>query len=619
MQKKIINRFIIIILISTAIITLFSIYQFRQSGIKATIEKAEIISELVKKGLTAHMINGNMDQKDVFLNSISSVHNVKNLWIVRSTLVDQQFGQHGTQHFPKDDLDRQVLKNGKMQYQFQEFGAEPTIRVTIPYNAEVNKYIDCIQCHNVNYGDTLGAISIELDISRAQIAGIKTIFFALTFLLFVVLIVIPFLNKMMRNHFEVINLLLERFNLLSVGVFKPIVQLDNEHVSEDSKKLIDQYNKLNEKLKNTFESIDKKLKTFIGNKTVTNENSIDNASEIISKLTLIYQFKKEIEQDDTKNAIYNRIAQIFVSQFNLKHFNIIEIDNKQRTATMALEYGAINICKEKIFENPRNCRATKTTNDVISSKYHQTCVCFNNDDYNYHCVHIDIDKHNKLVVNFIVNTQQELDALNLNMPFIKSYLYESAPLIEVHLLMEKLQQSAYTDSLTGLYNRKYLDESLKKLIPQAKREHFNMAILLLDIDHFKSVNDEYGHDVGDNILEDVAQILQDTIRDSDLAIRYGGEEFLVLLIGDNTENSILEVSEKIRENIEKFEFQIKPGYMIHKTISIGVSMFPFDTKEFPTAVKFADMALYKAKELGRNQVVRFTNNMSCDIDFFKGK
>ena len=619
MQKKIINRFILIILVSTIVITLFSIYQFRKSGINATIEKAEIISELVKKGLTAHMINGNMDQKDVFLNSISSLHNVKNLWIVRSTLVDQQFGQHGTQHFPKDDIDRQVLKNGKMLYEFQEFGSAPTIRVTIPYNAEVNKYIDCVQCHNVNYGDTLGAVSIELDISKAQIAGLKTIFFALIFLLIVILLVIPFLNKLMRTHFEVINLLLDRFSLLSIGVFKPIVSIEDKHLSKDSIELVDQYNKLNEKLKNTFESIDKKLKTFIGNKTVTNENPIDNASEIISKLTLIYQFKKEIEQDDSKQAIYNRIAQIFVSQFNLKHFNIIEIDNIQKISNIALEYGSLNVCKNKILDNPKNCRASKTTNDVISSQYHQTCVCFDNDQYHYHCVHIDIDKHNKLVVNFILNTQQQLEELNLNMPFIKSYLNEAAPLLEVHLLMKQLQQSAYTDSLTGLFNRKYLDESLKKLIPQAKRDHFNIAILLLDVDHFKSVNDEYGHDVGDKLLEDIAVSIQETIRESDMAIRYGGEEFLILLIGDNTENSAFEVADKIRANIEKKEFQIKPGYTLHKTISIGLSIYPKDTKEFQTAVKYADMALYKAKESGRNQVIRFTSNMSCDIDFYQGK
>ncbi len=614
MQKKIINRFIVIIVISTTIISLFSIYQFRKSGINSTIEKAEIISELVKKGLTAHMLNGNMDQKEVFLNSISTLHNVKDLWVVRSNLVDDQFGKSQNHNLPRDSIDRQVLNTGKMAFDFKEIETIPTIRVTIPYNAEVNQFIDCTKCHNVKYGDTLGAVSIELDISKAQITGIKTISFTLIFLIFIILLIIPFLNKMMNVHFQMINKLLDRFGLLSQGVFKPIEFDIDEELNKDSLELVVQYNKLNHKLQNTFESIDQKLKIFIGNKTVTNANPIDNASEIVSKLSLIYQFKKEIEQDDSKEAIYNRLSQILISQFHLNHFNIYEIDNKNKTVNTVIEHGDLTFCKQQLLENPLNCRATKISGDVISSDFHQTCTCFNNNEYKYHCIHADIDKHNKLILSFIVKTNEELESINLNMPFIKSYVYESTPLLEVHLLMQKLQQSAYTDTLTGLFNRKYLEESLKKLIPQVKRDHFNLAILLLDIDHFKSVNDEYGHDIGDKILEDVAIILKESIRESDLAIRYGGEEFLILLVGENTEESAMKVAEKIRMNVEKKEFNIKQGYTLNRTLSIGVSIVPDDTDDFATAVKFADIALYKAKEQGRNQVFRYTDNLSCVIN-----
>ena len=182
--------------------------------------------------------------------------------------------------------------------------------------------------------------------------------------------------------------------------------------------------------------------------------------------------------------------------------------------------------------------------------------------------------------------------------------------------MEALQQSAFRDGLTGLYNRKFLEEHTKKLIPQALRDKFNIGVLLLDMDHFKAVNDEYGHDIGDKVLKELARILNETIRESDIIIRYGGEEFIVLLVNIKTEEQAISVANKIRIKVSENEIDVYAGSKLRKTVSIGLSMFPEDSSSLESVIKNADIALYEAKSKGRNQVVRFQSEQTSSIDLF---
>ncbi len=131
---------------------------------------------------------------------------------------------------------------------------------------------------------------------------------------------------------------------------------------------------------------------------------------------------------------------------------------------------------------------------------------------------------------------------------------------------------------------------------------------MCDMDFFKQVNDEHGHDVGDVVLKDTSRVLRESVRESDVVIRFGGEEFLILLI-DTEPGYGLEVAQKIRENIEALKFKASKGAVIKKTISMGVSEFPKDTEGFWQAIKYADVALYNAKDTGRNKCVRFIPEM----------
>lgn len=164
---------------------------------------------------------------------------------------------------------------------------------------------------------------------------------------------------------------------------------------------------------------------------------------------------------------------------------------------------------------------------------------------------------------------------------------------EMHRKMEKI---ATIDKLTGIYNRHKFEELYVLESERARRFSQPLSLILIDIDHFKSVNDTYGHDIGDEVLKHLAKIVQDTIRQIDIFARWGGEEFLVLSPNTDLKN-IQVLAEKLRLAIAEAEF----SEVSHITVSQGISTFEAEDT-FDKLFKRADMGLYYAKEHGRNQV-----------------
>lgn len=165
---------------------------------------------------------------------------------------------------------------------------------------------------------------------------------------------------------------------------------------------------------------------------------------------------------------------------------------------------------------------------------------------------------------------------------------------------KRVEELSITDQLTQLHNRMYLENSFHKEIKRAKRYNHSFAVIMLDIDHFKEVNDTYGHDVGDNVLITISKVLSEHIRETDILGRWGGEEFLIL--SPHTNNSeAYALAEKLRVTIETYPIDI----IGHKSCSFGVSMFDLRDETFKEVVKHADEALYIAKNSGRNCVVAY--------------
>ena len=166
------------------------------------------------------------------------------------------------------------------------------------------------------------------------------------------------------------------------------------------------------------------------------------------------------------------------------------------------------------------------------------------------------------------------------------------------ILIDKIKEMAFRDSLTGLYNRRYFFDIAQKMFLTSKRENKSLSILMCDIDYFKKINDTYGHQTGDFILKEVANILKNSIRKNDIIARYGGEEFIILLYDCPPKFANL-IAEKIRKTIENIEFEDDSNNIIKSTISIGISSKGNSLEEI---IQDADKMLYQAKKT-RNKVV----------------
>ena len=174
-------------------------------------------------------------------------------------------------------------------------------------------------------------------------------------------------------------------------------------------------------------------------------------------------------------------------------------------------------------------------------------------------------------------------------------------------LRESLRHAATRDVLTGLYNRRFFDESsqremMRAVRQQAKGDYAGLALMMIDIDHFKLFNDQHGHEVGDQVLREVAQVLQRQTRGSDVAARFGGEEF-TLVLADITDQHAFERAQRVRQEVEQLVLHCSGKDIGKVTISIGLAHFPMHGSTVEALLLAADRALYGAKSAGRNQVV----------------
>jgi diguanylate cyclase (GGDEF)-like protein len=178
-----------------------------------------------------------------------------------------------------------------------------------------------------------------------------------------------------------------------------------------------------------------------------------------------------------------------------------------------------------------------------------------------------------------------------------------------------LEQESITDPLTGIYNRRYLDRRLEEEFGRARRYNMPLSVLLIDIDHFKQINDTQGHQAGDQLLTHLGKQLLQGIRDSDIAARYGGDELLVLAL-NTTASSAAVLAERLRQHIESNQLAItsNPDQQpdIRVSVSIGVAGLSREVTDSQKLVQFADEALYRAKQEGRNRVIVHDLNLAED-------
>jgi diguanylate cyclase (GGDEF)-like protein len=193
-----------------------------------------------------------------------------------------------------------------------------------------------------------------------------------------------------------------------------------------------------------------------------------------------------------------------------------------------------------------------------------------------------------------VETNQEVQVLALSVPEHLSLALSNIK------LRESLRHQSIRDPLTGVFNRRYMEETLDTEIPRAYRKNSKVGIMMLDIDHFKRFNDSFGHEAGDLVLLRLSTLLQSKIRGEDIICRFGGEEF-VLILPDAKTDTLKQRAEDIRESVMKMKLEYNGVSLGAVTVSIGIAIFPNNGLTGEEVLLSADKALYIAKSEGRNR------------------
>lgn len=203
-------------------------------------------------------------------------------------------------------------------------------------------------------------------------------------------------------------------------------------------------------------------------------------------------------------------------------------------------------------------------------------------------------------MQFFLATENGFEKEDAQLLWILSLVAEN--LLTREYANEGLLRFAFTDYLTGLRTRGYFEQQLELEFKRAERKQQKFALLMIDIDHFKILNDTFGHHVGDQLLRDVTSILMKDMREVDTVARYGGEEFVIIL-PETTETGATFVAQRLRRAVDQAKFFAgSPHSVQHLTISIGVAVYDTDAQFKRDLIEFADAALYAAKHEGRNRV-----------------
>lgn len=600
-----------LMLIGLAVATITNVaLNFRDYGFNNAVEKSKMTAEIVRDGLTAHMVNGIMDKREFFLSNIANIKDVQKLWIVRSDNVVKQHGEGMENKHPRDEIDKKVLKEGVIVREIHEDAQNAVLRVTIPYIATAYGNPNCLACHNAKEGDVLGAISMEFNINDIRQTGAMTI--AKIFAINVVFIIIALwvTHYYFKPYMKLFENLQNGIKRARTGDFSFRFTTT---LKDAGSEVADQMNTLFQKMEDTFGGIKHNLNTFASRSNISTSDPLSTAGVIIQELSDVYKFKKTIEHDANKDAVYERFIFILKEKFNFNHFALYEVDKTTKERKLIFITDHKSFCLPAVDKDANECRAYRTASDVYSTDFPDICAnCADKKEYS--CIPFNINDDLSLILSYSAKDADTIETMNLALPSIRNYFEAAKAVIESRTLMDKLRDSSLRDGATGLYNRRFLEEFIDKSSEQAARSNISYAVLMIDIDYFKMVNDTYGHDAGDVVIKSLAEILVHNIRKADLPVRYGGEEFLVLLHNTTTAGA-LGVAEKIRMHFNEKKFQFGHD-TVQKTLSIGIAHFPSQADSIWKVIKFADIALYEGKHTGRNRVVEFEDHMFNGGDQF---
>lgn len=574
--------------------------QLFKNQIQSTAKAAFDFAAISGNGVNSHTYD--------IINSVRMQREISDLWISRSDEFSDEIGRKRSSY--RDQIERNVYiskRPSEESIKQIEGTNDHEARVSFPIVAEQK----CIVCHiGTKSGAVIGAVNASILLKD----NIYDIIFSSEdeFLAF---IVGASLIMMILLMFSV-----KSFSSISDSIQTAIIGAINGDFSKrvrsrmiGTDELAKILNKLLETLDKNITAIDNRIATiFIYNKLLYNKNPLIRLSEVMNEVVALYSFKNKIDSMKKTNDIYKEIQVVIQKYIKYKSLIFAELVNDEivsgykieNDANMKVMAGEINSIEKRLENDNRNVLYSDEKGSVFIST----------STGGLHAIDLKFVISDKLMIYYsiMLSSKKELAEKEKSITRIYNYMREARHIINNKMLMKEIEESSYTDPLTKAYNRFFLDKHGDKLKEKLEK-HISFGVLMLDIDHFKNINDTYGHAVGDAGIVLLVETIRKVIRPIDKLVRYGGEEFVVILDNADMEEA-KRVAEKIRTAFAMAKKCSRGELTFNKSVSIGVSVMPEFSKDIWECINQADTALYEAKEGGRNRVVPYSREVQARAD-----
>lgn len=316
------------------------------------------------------------------------------------------------------------------------------------------------------------------------------------------------------------------------------------------------------------------------NREIDIQTKVENIKDEMKLITDLYIASDSLIHMQTEIAVYNEMFSMLQKFYNCRKLSIYSFDEERMVFEKAISTDN-NIAQFVPVSNAPKYN-TFSPNEIIT-------VVTNAQGKPVYLLEM-ADRRTSTPNGFMVSLFTDTDINVLNV-----YLKQSSMVIDRLKAYKKMELMALTDNLTGLYNRHYAYIRIRQELKRAAREGYPISVMFVDIDKFKSINDTFGHDIGDIALKHVSSIIKSSKREYDVPIRWGGEEFLIVLPNTTGEGAYV-LAERLREHIQNSNFKY-----CNITTSLGIATYPYDNNNIEKVISCADTALYYSKESGRNR------------------
>lgn len=575
-----------------------------KTQIISTSNAAFDVAYITGEGVNAHIYD--------IINSIKSQPKVKDLWISRSDEFSAAIGR------PKSTLRDQIERNVYISKNPSEVSLNKIESSTNDHEARISIPIianeKCTVCHlQINAGDVIGAVNASILLQDNIMDIIDSM--QNEFLIFLACATILLMIMLMFS--------IGQFTRLATSIRSAILAAINGDFTLRVKNRISGMNEITKLTNRLLEALDKNLSAidtkiatiFIYNRLLYNKNPLIRLSEVMNEIVTLFAFKNKIDSFNRTNDIYKEIQLVIQKYIKYKNLIFAEIVNGEivsgykieNDVTMKVVAGEINSIEKRLNDENKNV----IFNDDKGSVFISTSIGGLN------VIDLKFVISDKLTVYYSISldSKKELSEKEKSITRIYNYMREARHIINTKMLMKEIEENSYTDPLTKAFNRFFLDKYSEQIKSKLER-HIHLGILMLDIDHFKNINDTYGHAIGDAGIVLLVETIRKVIKPIDKLIRYGGEEFVVIL-DDSDIDEAAKVGEKIRAAFAMAKKCSRGQLDFSKSVSIGVSAMPDFSVDVWECINQADLALYEAKESGRNRVITYSMELKAKDDMKK--